>query len=228
MCRIAAYIGDRPLPLSALLYDPPHSLEHAAYAPRELIWGHVNVDGTGVAWWVEGRANPLRYVTDKSPWADPNLSDLAPVLSGTPLLAAVRSATPGISHGSQNVAPFVSGDLAAVHNGWIGGFRDGVGRSLLSTLSDTRFSEISSMNDSQALFQLVCQQIDDNPGIEIRDAVSRNLPTCSQDSDRGGLGGDPQSGCRFRVGDSRDQDIRRHRNQLALHAQNRRWKLGRI
>lgn len=175
MCRIAAYIGDRPLPLSALLFDPPHSLEHAAYAPKELIWGHVNVDGTGVAWWDEGRADPLRYVTDKSPWADPNLSDLAPVLSGTPLLAAVRSATPGIPHGPQNVAPFVSGDLAAVHNGWIGGFRDGVGRSLLNTLSDARFSEISSMNDSQALFQLVCQQIDDNPGIEIRDAVSETF-----------------------------------------------------
>jgi glutamine amidotransferase len=132
----------------------------------------VNVDGTGAAWWVEGRAEPLRYVTDKSPWADPNLSDLAPVLSGTPLLAAVRSATPGIPHGPQNVAPFVSGGLAAVHNGWIGGFRKEVGRFLLDKLSEDRFSEIDSMNDSLVLFHLVNQQIDDEPGIEISDAMA--------------------------------------------------------
>ena len=172
MCRIAGYIGEKPLPLSAVLYDPPHSLQDAAYAPKELIWGHVNVDGTGVAWWVEGRAEPLRYVTDKSPWSDPNLTDLASILSGTPVLAAVRSATPGIPHGPQNVAPFVSDGLAAVHNGWIGGFRDGVGRSLLNTLSDERFGEIDSMNDSLVLFHLVNQQIDDEPSIEIQDAMA--------------------------------------------------------
>lgn len=172
MCRIAGYVGDSQLPLSAVLFDPPHSLQDAAYAPKELLWGHVNVDGTGAAWWVEGRPKPLRYVTDKSPWADPNLSDLAPVLLGNPLLAAVRSATPGIPHGPQNVAPFVSGGLAAVHNGWIGGFRKGVGRFLLDRLSEDRFGEIDSMNDSLVLFHLVNQQIDDEPGIEISDAIA--------------------------------------------------------
>jgi len=172
MCRLAGYVGDDPLPLSAVLYDPPHSLQQAAYAPKELLWGHVNVDGTGVAWWVDGRGEPLRYITDKSPWSDPNLADLAPILSGTPVLAAVRAATPGIPHGPQNVAPFVSGELAAVHNGWIGGFRDGVGRSLLDTLSDSRFGQVTSMNDSLALFHLVGQQIDDDPGMEISDAVA--------------------------------------------------------
>jgi glutamine amidotransferase len=49
MCRMAAYVGP-DAPLSALLYDPPHSLERRAYQPRELIHGAVNVDGTGVAW----------------------------------------------------------------------------------------------------------------------------------------------------------------------------------
>ena len=172
MCRLAGYVGRRPISLSALLYDPPHSLQHAAYVPKEMLWGHVNVDGTGVAWWVEGQSKPLRYVTDKSPWSDPNLPDLAPRLAGTPVLAAVRSATPGIPHGPQNVAPFVSGGLAAVHNGWIGGFRDGVGRTLLATMSDARFGEITSMNDSLVLFHLVAQQLDDEPGMEVRDAIA--------------------------------------------------------
>ena len=58
MCRLAAYAGP-PAPLSALLYDPPHSLEHQAYAPRELVSGNVNVDGTGVAWWPAHEDEPL-------------------------------------------------------------------------------------------------------------------------------------------------------------------------
>ena len=49
MCRIAAYAGP-PVTLSAVLYDPPHSLERQAYRPNELVHGTVNVDSTGVAW----------------------------------------------------------------------------------------------------------------------------------------------------------------------------------
>ncbi|MEE8331029.1 MAG: ergothioneine biosynthesis protein EgtC [Acidimicrobiia bacterium] len=172
MCRLAAYIGSQAVPLSALLYDPPHSLERASYAPRELLSGTVNVDGTGVAWWPEDRSEPLRYVTTKPPWSDPNLPDLAPALQGRTVLAAVRSATPGIPFGPSNVAPFVAGGLAGVHNGWIGGFRHGVGRELLSSLSDERFGQLAAMNDSLALFLLVAQQFDDEPGKSLGDAVT--------------------------------------------------------
>ena len=173
MCRLAGYIGTEPLALSALLYDPPHSLEHASYAPREMVNGTVNVDGTGVAWWPEGRTEPLRYVSTQPPWADPNLPGLAPALSGTPVLAAVRSATPGLPFGPDNVSPFVIEGLAGVHNGRVGGFGGGVGRALLSRLSDERFGRLAAMNDSLALFLLVAQQLDDEPGWLLADALTR-------------------------------------------------------
>lgn len=171
MCRLAAYIGESPVSVAALLYEPPHSLEHAAYAPNEMLTGNVNVDGTGAAWWPEGNARPLRYVTTAPPWSDPNLPSLASHLVGVPVLAAVRSATPGMPFGPDNVAPFVDGELAGIHNGWIGGFKNGVGRRLLTTLSEQRIAGLSALNDSLVLFSLVAQLLEDQPGILLSDAV---------------------------------------------------------
>ncbi len=171
MCRLAGYIGDDPIALSALLYDPPHSLERAAYAPEELLSGTVNVDGTGVAWWEPDAPNPLRYISTQPPWSDPNLPGLAPALSGATVLGAVRSATPGLPFGPANVAPFLTDDIAGVHNGWIGGFRQGVGRRLLETLDDDRFGQLAAMNDSLALVLLVAQHRSENLYASLRDAV---------------------------------------------------------
>ena len=107
MCRLAAYIGSEDIAASTLLYDMPMSVERMAYAPRELLSGHVNVDGTGVAWWADGPSTPLRYITEKPPWSDPNLPTLAPTFRGSPVVVAVRSATPGLSHGTDHVAPSI-------------------------------------------------------------------------------------------------------------------------
>lgn len=172
MCRFAAYIGTEDLAVSTLLYDMPTSLERLAYAPRELLSGHVNVDGTGAAWWPAGSETPLRYVTEKPPWADPNLPGLAPTFRGSPVIAAVRSATPGLPFGPDNVSPFTLDDLAGVHNGWIGGFRHGVGRTLLGRLSDEKFARLSVMNDSLALFLLVGQYRDQDMNDELSSAVT--------------------------------------------------------
>ena len=159
MCRIAAYIGPDQ-PLSTLLYDLPHSLEHMSYAPRELINGTVNVDGTGVAWWREGDIEPLLYRTAQPPWSDPNLPALSNQLSGTTQLAAVRSATPGAGFGAARAHPFVSGTIAGAHNGWIGGFRGPLRRDFIAELKDTRLSELDVMNDSLLLVLLVAQTLD--------------------------------------------------------------------
>ncbi len=172
MCRLAAYVGSEPQPLSALLYDPPHSLEHAAYAPRELLHGRVNVDGTAVAWWDDSRSEPLRYVTMQPPWSDPNLAELASVLRSETILAAVRSATPGLPYGTDNVAPFTAEGVAGAHNGWVGGFRHGVGRGLLARLDDHRFGQLAAMNDSLALFLLALQFLADEPGASLGAAVA--------------------------------------------------------
>lgn len=151
MCRFAFATGSEQ-PLSALLYDAPHSLEEQAYRPREQQHGEVNVDGTGVVWWQGGDEPPLRYVTASPPWSDANLPSLARGLRGRTVLAAVRGATPGVGFGSELVAPFLQDGLAFAHNGWIAGFRDGVGAELLGRLPADRVSTMAGFSDSTVIF----------------------------------------------------------------------------
>lgn len=153
MCRIAAYLGPAA-PLSGLLFDSGHSLEHQAYEPREMLSGTVNVDGTGVAWWQGKDPAPLRYVSELPPWTDPNLRGLAPRLRGSPILATVRSATPGIPGGTGAVLPFVTDDIAGSHHGYLTGFRERLVGPLLADLPPDLVGRIETLTDSAALFLL--------------------------------------------------------------------------
>lgn len=156
MCRFAAHLGD-PVPLSALLYDPPHALEEMAWRPRELQHGTMNVDGTGLAWWDDHEPGPARYVTVSPPWSDANLPSLARRITSGVIIGAVRGATPGIAYGPGNVAPYVADGLAFAHNGWLGGFRQGVRRHLEEQLSDEVFHLSAAVSDSITLFQVLIE-----------------------------------------------------------------------
>ncbi len=157
MCRIAAYIG-QPITLSRLLYDAPHGLEHQSYAPREMISGTVNVDGTGVVWWLD-EDTPLRYTTPLPPWSDPNLPGLAPRLSGSPILATVRSATPGIPSGSGSVLPFLHDAVAGTHNGYLRRFSEATAAACVSALPSDLVGAIETLTDSAVLFLLAIAQL---------------------------------------------------------------------
>lgn len=157
MCRIAAYVGP-PVPLSSLLYDPPHALERQAYLPREMVSGHVNVDGTGVAWWRQGETEPLRYATERPPWSDANLPALAPRLHGSPVLAVVRSATEGMGAGVENAHPFVVGGLAGSHNGHLRRFREEVAWELLDRIDTALLPTARSLTDASLLVLMVASR----------------------------------------------------------------------
>lgn len=162
MCRFAALVADTEQaaePLSALLYDAPHGLERQSYAPASMLRGHVNVDGTGIAWWEGAAAEPLRYVTEATPWGDPNLPGLAPRLRGHTQIAAVRSATPGIPLGATFVAPFVHGGLAGVHNGMLAGYATNFARALTERLPDDVFAAYGGASDSLAVFLTVAARV---------------------------------------------------------------------
>lgn len=153
MCRIAAYVG-APVPLSRPLYDADHSLEVQSYAPREMVSGTVNVDGTGVAWWQDDDPEPLRYVSERPPWSDPNLPALSRRLRAGTLLATVRSATPGIPVGPGSVLPFVRADLAGSHNGYVGRFAESLAPPLLQALPEDLRGAVDTLSDSALLFLL--------------------------------------------------------------------------
>lgn len=181
MCRLAGYLGE-PRPLSWLLYDSEHSLEHQSYRPNEMVHGTVNVDGSGIAWWNDSDPEPLRYVTDRSLWADPNLPDLARRLTSGAQIAAVRSATPGLAFGPSSVAPFTFERWAFAHNGQVGGFRGSVGRALLDELPDDLYEHYTVVNDSLAIFLTAVgiARRTGNLGEAVAEAVQRVISLCKK------------------------------------------------
>ena len=98
MCRHLAYLG-RPKALRDLVTDPPHSLLRQSWEPRQQRHGRLNADGFGVGWYADGDPMPARYRRDSPMWTDRSLPDLARVIRSGAVLAAVRSATPGMAAG---------------------------------------------------------------------------------------------------------------------------------
>jgi glutamine amidotransferase len=129
-----AYLGP-PVPLSRLLYDPPHALVRQSWAPRDMRGGGtINADGFGVGWYPEPvfaggpAAEPavVRYGREAPLWADAELPALAGVTRSRAVLAAVRSATVGMPVGPGATAPFTDGRWLFSHNGLVLGWPDSV------------------------------------------------------------------------------------------------------
>jgi glutamine amidotransferase len=126
MCRHLAYLG-APIPLSGLLFDPPHGLVHQSWAPREMRrGGTVNADGFGVGWYPDDGSPPVRYRRDCPIWSDAGLAALARSSASGAVLAAVRSATTGMPVVETAAAPFTDGNWLFSHNGAVAGWPDSV------------------------------------------------------------------------------------------------------
>lgn len=180
MCRLAAYTG-APLPLSAIIYDPPHSLERQSYLPQEMVSGHVNVDGTGVVWWRAGERDPLRYASESPPWSDGNLPTLARRLSGAPILSVVRSQTPGMPSGVAAVHPFVYGRWAGGHNGYVTGF-DALRWKLMAAVEEEVLRRLDTLSDSAVLFLMAVTFLRRGASLAdaARDTVAEAARVCAE------------------------------------------------
>ncbi len=170
MCRLAAWIG-RPLALSALTHAPAHSLVVQSYRPRLMREAALNADGIGAAWYPDdGDPKPVRYRVATPAWSDENLASLAPRVKARCLLAAVRSATPGLPVGPANTAPYVHRRLALVHNGYLSPFREAFMRPLRERLSDEAYALVVGGTDSEHLFAAIVQAM---AGDEATDSLVR-------------------------------------------------------
>jgi glutamine amidotransferase len=121
MCRHIAYIGPSAT-LSSVLIDPPTGLYRQSWAPRMQRHGTVNADGFGVGWYTGGDQVPARYRRAVPIWGDSSLPDIARVTRSGAILAAVRSATPGMALGEAAAAPFAADRWLFSHNGVLDGW----------------------------------------------------------------------------------------------------------
>jgi glutamine amidotransferase len=170
MCRHLAYLGpDRSL--ASLLYEPPHSLEEQSVRPRRQREGAQNVDGWGVGWWDPAvRPEPARYRTATPIGADDGFRSVAEVVRAGAVVAAVRNASPGFPIVATGSAPFTSGPWCFSLNGFVAGFRDGLGEELRRAVTPERAAGIEGVSDTEVLFALVLDLLDD--GVPPADALA--------------------------------------------------------
>jgi gamma-glutamyl hercynylcysteine S-oxide hydrolase len=116
VCRHLAWLGTARS-LSELLLEPEHGLLVQSYAPRRQRHGRMNADGWGVGFFSAGQSEAARWRSNRPLWADASFASVAPVISASCVLAAVRSATAGMPADETAAAPFQSGQWLLSHNG---------------------------------------------------------------------------------------------------------------
>jgi len=165
MCRHLAYLGP-PVPLAALLFDPPHSLAHQSWAPRDMRGGGtINADGFGVGWFPPGADTPVRYRRSCPLWADPGLVELAAATASGGVLAAARSATEGMPVEASAAAPFTDGRWLFSHNGVVRGWPDSVAE-LSGRLPTRDLITLDAPTDAALLWALVRHRLRAGAGAE--------------------------------------------------------------
>ena len=162
MCRIVAHLGGERASLSSLVLEPEHSLLVQSYAPKEMMSGVVNADGFGTGWYApEVDGEPAVYRSNVPLWADRSFGSIAPKVRSATVLAAVRSATPGLPAEESGVPPFASGPYLFAHNGAIKSFRDTAMRPLRDALSDASYSGLLGVTDSETIFAFLLDRLRD-------------------------------------------------------------------
>jgi glutamine amidotransferase len=158
MCRHLAYLGP-PLPLAALLFDPPHGLVRQSYAPKDMRGGgRINADGFGVGWYRPGSDEPVRYRRDRPIWTDTNLVQLATATRAGAVLAAVRNATTGMPVMETAAAPFADGPWLFSHNGAVTGWPDSL-TGLAATLPTRDLLTLDAPTDAALVWALVRNEL---------------------------------------------------------------------
>jgi gamma-glutamyl hercynylcysteine S-oxide hydrolase len=172
MCRHVAYLGP-PIPVSRVLTDPPHSLLHQSYAPRDMRRGGIiNADGYGFGWYPDRSATAARYRRDCPMWSDANLAPLAAAVSSHAILGAVRNATVGMAVLETAAAPFVEDRWLFSHNGAVTGWPDSMVK-LADRLPARDLLALDAPTDAALLWALVRDRL--RAGVAPADAVAQTV-----------------------------------------------------
>lgn len=175
MCRHLAYLGP-PVTLSSLVLEPSHGLLRQSYAPADMRGGGtVNADGFGVGWYAgaPGSGTAVRYRSAAPLWSDQSFAALAGATRSGAVLAAVRSATPGMPVTATAAAPFTEGPWLFSHNGVVRGWPGSVA-TIAAELPVTDLLTLDAPTDAALLWALVRHRLRrrDDPGAALADVVT--------------------------------------------------------
>ncbi|AHY47461.1 TIGR03442: ergothioneine biosynthesis protein EgtC [Rubrobacter radiotolerans] len=180
MCRLLAYLGTAPAALSRYVFEPDHSLEVQAFAPREMLSGVVNADGFGVGWYAEDDPEPALYRSLFPLWSDATFRSIAPRIKSRAYFAALRNATPPLPSELSAVPPFASGRYLFMHNGAIDRFRETAMRPLRDSLSEAGYREVTGASDSETICACVMDRLRSGmpPKVALLDATAFVAEVC--------------------------------------------------
>lgn len=163
MCRILSYLG-KPIVVEELLYKPDNSFIKQSYHPKYM--SHLlNLAGFGIAAWDKKSHDPklpYLYKTDKLPFYDENLHNLAKKITPYCLLTHLR----GVAYSDkqivsdQNVHPFVfpESNVALAHNGALYDF-DVMKFDLLKYIKPVFQKNIHGTTDSEWIYALFLSEL---------------------------------------------------------------------
>lgn len=152
MCRIVGYYG-QPIPLSAVLADPPHSLIHQSYAPRELPGATHCGDGWGVGWFPARDPDaPLgRLRTTRPLWNDENAKTVGPAVFAASLAANARLTLPNLEVTDVNTPVYAFDGRIHTENGGIEPWPGPFLRPLRDELDEEAEDQIRGSTESEIL-----------------------------------------------------------------------------
>jgi glutamine amidotransferase len=116
MCRHIGWLGDA-VSVASLVLEPAYGLLVQSYSPRRQKHGLMNADGWGVGFFDD--RTPRRWRSATPMWGDASLASVAPALRSGCIVAAVRSASVGMSVEPSASAPFTDGHWLLSHNGLV-------------------------------------------------------------------------------------------------------------
>lgn len=175
MCRLLGYLGPS-LRLDHLLSQPEHSLVVQSYQPREMNEGLMSADGFGFGWYpLQRNTDPFTYKNLLPIWNDANLPHLTRYIESDCVLASVRSATPGLAVDMSNCQPFHSGQIMAIHNGYIKNFRQTLYRPIRDRLTDKIYQDVQGITDSEHIFALLMSEWQATPNATLTHALHKTL-----------------------------------------------------
>lgn len=164
MCRVLSYLGD-PIVIEELLYYPDNSFIKQSYHPKYM--SHLlNLAGFGMVAWDSFSNNPTLpfiYKTDKLPFYDENLRNLAGKVKPYCLLSHLR----GVSYtdkqvvSNQNVHPFIfeGTNIALAHNGALIEFAT-MKYDLIEHIKPEFRKKIRGTTDSEWIYAVFLSQLD--------------------------------------------------------------------
>lgn len=178
------FTSPQPHLLSNLILAPQHSILTQSYDSRLRLDTRRphNGDGFGVGYYTPPALLPLLgpqpciFTSTIPAWNCTNLIRLANKTVSPLVFAHVRASTEG-ALAESNCHPFVRGTVMWMHNGGIGGWKEGVKRLLVGDVDDRWFNMVKGSTDSEWAFALFLDTLQ-RLGVDIDDDKVQN-------SDRG-------------------------------------------